>query len=146
MKELVQQQRHALYAAGHRNLNMLLPVETVAQIDGLKKRYGLRSRDAVIARVIRKCMSTTKPEAFVQRAADPDTKFRRISPIVAGELADYVRRIQLRFRSVAYGPVFEMILAQIGTDLTITAVPPTDDLPKGFSARKHDPTLVAEAA
>lgn len=144
MKQLVQQQRHELYSAGHQNLNMSLSVETVARIDGLKKRFGLRSRDAVVARIIRKCMTTTEPDAFTQRAADPDTAFRRISPIVAGELADYVRRVQLRFRGLAYGPVFEMILAQVGADLVPATS--TERGAMGFSARKHEPTSIAEAA
>ena len=146
MKELVQQQRRELYATGHQNLNMSLSVETVARIDALKQRYRLRSRDAVVARVIRQCMSTTQPETFVQRSADPDTSFRRISPIVAGELADYVRRVQLRFRSLAYGPVFEMILAEVGNDLTAAPVPAPDRSTRGFSARKHDAVRIAEAA
>ncbi len=146
MKELVQQQRRELYAAGHQNLNMLLSVETVARIDALKERYRLRSRDAVVARVIRKCMATTQPEAFAQRPADPDTEFRRISPIVAGELADYVRRVQLRFRSLAYGPVFEMILAEVGMDIAPAPVPAPSHSTPGFSARKHEPARVAEAA
>lgn len=146
MKELVQQQRRELYATGHQNLNMSLSAETVARIDALKHRYHLRSRDAVVARVIRKCMATKQPETFVQRSADPDTTFRRISPIVAGELADYVRRVQLRFRSLAYGPVFEMILAEVGNDLTAAPVLAPDRSTKGFSARKHDAVRIAEAA
>ncbi len=146
MKELVQQQRRELYATGHQNLNMSLSAETVARIDALKQRYRLRSRDAVVARVIRKCMATTQPETFVQRSADPDTTFRRISPIVAGELADYVRRVQLRFRSLAYGPVFEMILAEVGNDLTAAPVPAPDRSTRGFSAQKHDAARIAEAA
>ena len=146
MKELVQQQRRALYALGHQNLNMSLSAETVIRIDALKKRYALRSRDAVVARIIRKCMATTRPEAFTQRPADPDTSFRRISPIVAGELADYVRQIQLRFRGLAYGPVFEMILAEVGADLTTAPAPVPARATRGFSARKHDAPRIAEAA
>ena len=118
MKELVQQQRAELYSSGHQNLNMALPVELIEQIDVLKSRYRLRSRDAVVARIIRKCMSTTHPDAFVQRAADPAAQVRRISPIVPSELADYVKRVQLRFRNIAYGPAFEMIFAEVGTDLS----------------------------
>ena len=146
MKELVQQQRRELYAAGHQNLNMLLSVETVALIDALKQRYRLRSRDAVVARVIRKCLTTIPPDAFAQRPVDPDTAFRRISPIVAGELADYVRQVQLRFRGLAYGPVFEMILAEVGTDLAVVPIPVPGRSTTGFSARKHEPARVAEAA
>lgn len=146
MKELVQQQRRELYATGHQNLNMSLSVETVARIDALKQQHRLRSRDAVVARVIRKCMTTTQPEAFTQRPADPDTTFRRISPIVAGELADYVRRVQLRFRGLAYGPVFEMILAEVGSDLSAVLVPANDRSTRGFSARKHDAARIAEVA
>ena len=146
MKELVQQQRRELYATGHQNLNMSLSIETVARIDALKQRYRLRSRDAVVARVIRKCMATTPAEAFTQRPADPDTSFRRISPIVAGELADYVRRVQLRFRSLAYGPVFEMILTEVGANLTTAPVPTPDRATREFSARKHDAGPIAEAA
>lgn len=145
MKELVQQQRGKLYAAGHQNLNMTLSAETVERIDELKKRYRLRSRDAVVARIIGKCMTTIDPNAFTHRAADPETVYRRISPIVAGELADYVRRVQLRFRSLAYGPVFEMILAEAGADLDAPTLPagrPT----RGFSARKHDDLQLEEAA
>lgn len=146
MKQLVQQQRHELYATGHQNLNMSLSVETVTRIDTLKKRYGLRSRDAVVARVIRKCMTTKRPDAFIQRSADPETQFRRISPIVAGELADYVRRVQLRFRSLAYGPVFEMILAEVGADLSYEPASSSEPQVTGFSARKHEPSFIAEAA
>ncbi len=118
MKQLVQQQRAELYSTGHQNLNMALPAEVIAQIDLLKTRYGLRSRDAVVGRIIRKCMSTTHPDAFVQRATDPAAVLRRISPIVPSELADYVKRIQRRFRNIAYGPVFEMIFAEVGADLS----------------------------
>lgn len=118
MRELVQQQRDELYASGHRNLNMALPEEVIAEIDRLKQRYRLRSRDAVVSRVIRKCMVTSPPEALVQRATSPIMAFRRISPIVPGELADYVRRVQLRFRNIAYGPAFEMIFAEVGGDLS----------------------------
>ncbi len=146
MKELVQQQRDELYATGHQNLNMSVSIETVATIDALKKRYGLRSRDAAVARIIRQCMTRVQPDAFIQRSADPDIKFRRISPIVAGELADYVRQIQCRFRGLSYGPVFEMILAEVSTSLTAAAVSPKDAPLQGFSARKHDDALVAEAA
>ena len=113
MKELVQQQRSELYAAGHQNLNMALPEELIAQIDELKRRHRLRSRDAVISRAIRKCMATTSPDAFTRRAIEPGAVYRRISPIVPAELVDYVKRVQLRFRNIAYGPVFEMIFAEI---------------------------------
>lgn len=122
VKELVQQQRDELYATGHRNLNMALPEGVIAEIDVLKKRYRLRSRDAVVARIIRKCMATVSPENFVQRPADGDVTLRRISPIVANELADYVQQVQRRFRNMPYGPVFEMIFAEIGSDLSNPAV------------------------
>lgn len=118
MKQLVQQQRAELYSTGHQNLNMALPTPVIEQIDVLKGRYGLRSRDAVVCRIIRKCMHTVDPDAFVQRATDPAPKLRRISPIVPSELADYVKTIQRRFRNIAYGPVFEMIFAEVGTDLS----------------------------
>ena len=117
-KQLVQQQRAELYSTGHQNLNMALPTEVIEQIDLLKARHRLRSRDAVVARIIRKCMVTTHPDTLVQRATDPALKVRRISPIVPSELADYVKRIQRRFRNMAYGPVFEMIFAEVGTDLS----------------------------
>lgn len=118
VKQLVREQRGDLYAAGHQNLNMTLPTGVIAQIDAWKGRYRLRSRDAVVARVIRQCMATTSPDAFVLRAAalEPDT--RRISPIVPAELADYVKRVQHRFHGIPYGPVFELIVAQVGGDLT----------------------------
>lgn len=136
-KELVQQQRGELYSSGHQNLNMALSAETIAQIDVLKERYGLRSRDAVVGRIIRHCMTTIEPEAFTLRAAGPDTVFRRISPIVPGELAEYVRRVQLRFRNLAYGPVFEMMLDQsdgnLGPSLALMQRPA-----ERFPARKHD--------
>lgn len=122
MKELVQQQRDGLYSTGHQNLNMALPVATIAQIDLLKKRYRLRSRDAVVARIIRKCSVMVEPDAFVQRAADPDTEYRSISPIVAHELAAYVKQVQRRFRNIGYGTVFVMIFAEVGTDLSNPAV------------------------
>jgi hypothetical protein len=145
VRELVQQQRGELYATGHRNLNMSLSAETIERIDALKTRFGLRSRDAVVARIIRKCMMTTDPDTFTQRAAGPDTIYRRISPIVAGELADFVKRVQLRFRGLAYGPVFEMILAEVGTDFPESQAP-ADRLAGEFSARKHEAASVAEAA
>jgi hypothetical protein len=122
VKELVQQQRGELYATGNQNLNMALPEGVIAEIDALKKRYKLRSRDAVVSRIIRKCMSTISPDDFVQRPADGDTALRRISPIVANELVDYVQQVQRRFRNMPYGPVFEMIFAEIGSDLSNPAV------------------------
>ncbi|KRB78792.1 hypothetical protein ASE22_25195 [Sphingomonas sp. Root720] len=122
MKQLVQQQRDELYASGHRNLNMALSEGTIQQIDLMKKRYRLRSRDQVVARVIRKCSATVDPDSFVQHATSPATQYRRISPIIAGELADYVKQVQRRFRNIGYGPVFEMIFAEVGTDLSNTAV------------------------
>ena len=67
-------------------------------------------------------MATTSPDAFTQRAAKAETSFRRISPIVPSELAEYVRRVQLRFRNIAYGPVFEMIFAEVGGDLSNPAL------------------------
>ena len=100
VKELVRQQRGELYATGHQNLNMALPSGLIDEIDTLKKRYRLRSRDAVVARIIRKCMATVSPDDFVQRAADGDATLRRISPIVANELADYVQQVQRRFRNM----------------------------------------------
>jgi len=122
VKELVQQQRGELYASGHQNLNMALPTELIGEIDVLKKRYRLRSRDAVVARIIRKCMATVSPDDFVQRAADNNMNLRRISPIVPSELADYVQQVQRRFRNMPYGPVFEMIFAEVGSDLSNPAV------------------------
>src|SRR3546814_20491960 len=89
VKELVQQQRGELYASGHQNLNMALPAELIGEIDVLKKRYRLRSRDAVVARIIRKCMATVSPDDFVQRAADNNMSLRRISPFVPRTLAPY---------------------------------------------------------
>ncbi len=116
VKELVQHQRAGLYLTGHQNLNMVLPLSILEQIDHLKTRHGLRSRDAVVARIIAAAKATVDPDDFVQRAADVDTVFRRISPIVPNELAGYVQQIQRRFRNLAYGPVFEMIFAQVGSD------------------------------
>ena len=122
VKELVRQQRGELYATGHQNLNMALPSGLIDEIDTLKKRYRLRSRDAVVARIIRQCMATVSPDDFVQREADGDATLRRISPIVENELADYVQQVQRRFRNMPYGPVFEMIFAEIGSDLSNPAV------------------------
>ena len=119
VRELVDQQRGALYATGHQNVNMSLPQNVIERIDFLKARYGLRSRDAVVARIIAKSKTTIDPDHFVQRVADVDTVFRRISPIVPGELAIYMKQIQQRFRNLAYGPVFEMIFAEVGNDLSI---------------------------
>lgn len=123
MKELVQQQRTELYATGNRNLNMAVSQETIEQIDALKKRYRLRSRDAIVARIIRKALATVGPDHYVQRAAaSPDTVYRWISPIIAIELVDYVKEIQKRFRSLSLGSAFEMIFAEIGDDLSNPAV------------------------
>jgi hypothetical protein len=122
VKELVQQQRDELYAAGHQNINMSLPVPVVAMIDELKKRYKLRSRDAVVGRIIRKCMNTLPVDSFVLRPLPPADKMQKISPIVAGELADYMQEIQARFRHISYGPIFETILAKVGTDLSVAPV------------------------
>src|SRR3546814_16549660 len=83
-----------------------------------KKRFRLRSRAAGVARIIRKCMATVSPDDFVQRAADNNMSLRRISPIVPSELADYVQQVQRRFRNMPYGPVFEMIFAEVGSDLS----------------------------
>lgn len=118
VRQLVQQQRDGLYATGHQNLNMALPQAVIDHIDVLKKRYDLRSRDAVVARIIAKSQATASPDIFALRAADTGTVFRRISPIVPNELADYVKRIQLRFRNIAYGPIFEMMVAEVGPDLS----------------------------
>jgi hypothetical protein len=118
MRELVQQQRTELYASGHQNLNMALSEATIEKIDEMKRRYRLRSRDAVVGRIIRRCSTTVGPNDFVQRASDPDIRYRRISPIIAGELVDYVKRVQLRFRNMGYGAVFEMIFAEVGTNLS----------------------------
>ena len=126
MKQLVQEQRNTLYAAGHQNLNMALRVEVIAQLDAWKHRLGLRSRDAVVALVLERCMATTLPDAFVHRASDPDASLKRISPIVSGVLARYMKRVQGRFRSQAYGPLFELMVQQAGADL------------ERFSARKHE--------
>ena len=123
MKQLVQQQRDELYASGHQNLNMALSERTIHQIDLMKKRYRLRSRDQVVARIIRKG-STIDPGSFVQRATDPDAQYRRISPIVSGELATYMKMVQRRFRNIGYGPVFEMILGQVGDDLSNSVMLP----------------------
>lgn len=122
VKELVQQQRDSLYASGHQNINMLLPVSMVAMIDELKKRHKLRSRDAVVARIIRKCMHTVPADSFVLRPLPPAEKMQRISPIIAGELASYMQDIQARFRHISYGPIFETIVAEIGTDLSAVPV------------------------
>lgn len=127
-KELVQRQRDGLYATGHQNLNMTLPVDVVARIDIWKGRYRLRSRDAVVARVIRQCMATTDPDAFVLHAATRGPDVRRISPIVPADLSDYVKRVQNRFHGIAYGPVFEMIVAQVGEDLAEPAEPAASPL------------------
>lgn len=125
VRELVQRQRNELYAAGHQNVNMALPQQVIDHIDLLKKRYNLRSRNEVVARVIARSRAAFSPDTFASRAAlravDKNT-FRRISPIVPNELADYMQQIQQRFRGVAYGPVFEMIFAEVGDDLSTPAV------------------------
>lgn len=117
VRQLVQQQRDGLYATGHQNLNMTLPQAVINHIDVLKKRYDLRSRDAVVVRVIAKSQATANPDVFALRAADAGTVFRRISPIVPNELVDYVKQVQQRFRNIAYGPIFEMMFAEVGLDL-----------------------------
>lgn len=122
VRQLVQQQRNGLYATGHQNLNMTLPQAVIDHIDVLKKRYDLRSRDAVVARVIAKSQATASLELFALRAADADTTFRRISPIVSNDLADYVKQIQQRFRNIAYGPIFEMMFAEVAPDLSTPAL------------------------
>jgi hypothetical protein len=123
MKELVQQQRAGLYETGNQTLCMAVPVPMIVQIDILKKRYGLRSRDAIIARIIRKSLTTIRPDSFVQRsAASPDIAYRWITPIVAIELVDYMKEIQKRFRSLSLGGAFEMIFAEVGEDLSNPAI------------------------
>lgn len=137
VKALVRQQRGNLYSSGHQNLNMALPVEAIDQIDRLKKRYNLRSRDAVVVRVIAKSHATLTPEAFTLRATDGAAVIKRISPIVPNELAGYVKRIQQQFRNIPYGPLFEMMLATVGADLTM---PPgqTADLMRDVPASTGD--------
>lgn len=122
-KELIQQARACLYATGHQNLNMTLSVDVLARIDTWKGRYRLRSRDAVVARVIRQCMATTDLDTFVLHAATRGPEVRRISPIVPADLTSYVKRLQNRFHGIAYGPVFEMIVAQVGEDLAEAVAP-----------------------
>ena len=122
VKQLVQQQRDGLYATGHQNLNMALPQAIIDDLDVLKKQYQLRSRDAVVVRVIAKSQATTSPDIFALRAADANTAFRRISPIVPNDLADYVKQIQQRFRNIAYGPIFEMMFAEVAPDLSTPAL------------------------
>lgn len=117
VRDLVREQRDGLYASGHQNLNMSLPSALIGRIDAWKSRYRLGSRDAVVARVIRQCMSTTTPDGFVLHAKPRCADMRRISPIVAADLAAYVKRIQDRFHGIAYGPVFEMIADRVGPDL-----------------------------
>lgn len=120
VKELVQQQRSGLYAAGNRNLNMAVSVQTLAQIDRLKRLYRHRSRDAIVARVIAAVMSSSEPDRFIERAAaSPDTRYRWISPIIGLELIDFVKAVQARFRSMSLGGAFELIFAEIGEDLAI---------------------------
>lgn len=131
--QLVREQRDGLYAAGHQNLNMALAAPVIAQIDAWKRRHRLRSRDAVVALVIRQCMTLTEPEAFILRAAPRTDDTRRISPIVPADLADYVKRIQRHFHGIAYGPVFEMIVAEVGPDLN-------DNWPT-----EHEPLTVRES-
>ncbi|WP_267381473.1 MULTISPECIES: hypothetical protein [unclassified Sphingomonas] len=126
VKQLVREQRGELYASGHQNLNMVLPGDLIERIDAWKRRYRLGSRDAVVARVIRQCMATTSPDAFILHARTRPTEIRRISPIVAAELADYVRLIQDRFHGMAYGPVFEMIAGRVGADLSEVRVTTVD--------------------
>jgi hypothetical protein len=116
VKQLVQQQRDGLYATGHQNLNMALPQPVIDHLDALKRRYDFRSRDAVVVRVIATSKATLSPDVFALRAADAGTIFRRISPIVPNELVDYVKQIQQRFRNIAYGPIFEMMVAEVGHD------------------------------
>lgn len=135
MKQLVREQRDGLYAAGHQNLHMMLSEGVIAKIDAWKGRYRLRSRDAVVARVIRQCMTSTNPDAFVLRAASGQPETRRISPIVPADLADYVKRVQHRFHGIPYGPVFEMIVAQIGPDLADTPAPAPERLSVRESTR-----------
>lgn len=123
MKELVQQQRAGLYATGNQTLCMAVPVSMIAQIDVLKKRYGLRSRDAIIARIIRRALTTIRPDSFVQRAAtSPDIAYRWITPIVAIELVDYMKEIQTRFRNLSLGSAFEMVFAEVGDDISNSAI------------------------
>lgn len=126
VKQLVQEQRNDLYATGHRNLNMALRVDVIAQLDAWKQSLGLRARDAVVALVLEQCMATTLPDAFVQHASDPGATLKRISPIVPGELAGYMKRVQGRFRNQAYGPLFEMMVRQVASEFD------------RFSARKHE--------
>lgn len=137
IKQLVQERRDGLYATGHRNLNMALPEQAIAQIDAWKTRYRFRSRDAVVARVIERCMASAHPAAFVQRASSPEAALRRISPIVAVELAEYLKQVQRRFRNTGYGPIFEMMIDRVGDDLFETARS-ANDAGDGFSARKHE--------
>ena len=137
VKQLVREQRGELYASGHQNLNMVLPSELVDQLDAWKRRYRLGSRDAVVARVIRQCMATTSPDAFILHARTRPAEVRRISPIVAAELADYVRLIQHRFHGMAYGPVFEMIAGRIGANFSEVGLTTVD----GERQRKPVPAL-----
>lgn len=144
IKQLVQKRRDGLYASGHRNLNMALSEQAIAQLDAWKARYRLRSRDAVVARVIERCMASAHPTTFLQRAAAPEAVLRRISPIVAVELADYLKEVQRRFRSVAYGPIFEMLMDRIG-DALVAPARGANDAGEGFSARKHERSAAAAA-
>lgn len=130
MRELVQQQRSGLYAAGNRNLNMAVSLQTLAQIDRLKRLYRLRSRDAIVARVIAAVMANREPDRFVERAAaSPDTHYRWISPIIAIELIGFVKAVQARFRNMSLGGAFELIFAEIGDDLAIRKVQLTLAIP-----------------
>jgi hypothetical protein len=123
IRELVQQQRSSLYAAGNRNLNMAVSLQTLAQIDRFKRLYRLRSRDAIVARVIASVMTRHEPDRFVERAAvSPDMRYRWISPIIAIELIAFVKAVQARFRNMSLGGAFELIFAEIGEEQAIREV------------------------
>lgn len=137
VKQLVQQQRDGLYAQGHQNLHMTLPADAIARIDALKQRWALRSRDAVIARIVRQCMDTVPVDALVASISPIDVELRRLSPIIPGDLVAFVKQVQQRFRHRAYGPIVEMMLAAIDQERSADVRGPARGA-GGFSARKHE--------
>lgn len=125
VNDYVRHQRATQREHGYRAIGLRLPVPLIEQLDEVKLKYKLRSRDPVIARIIRHAYETTDVRDLVIPPPYPaDVVCKGVCVTLSEELRDYLKSIQAHFRgrTVSGSTAFEMLVAAHGTDIAALPV------------------------
>ena len=108
------QRRNEAYNAGYEQVCLSLPASLIRRLDALKTSYRLPSRAAVADDMIRRAAATIASNEYgLPPLLAVDDPLTRITLLLHGEHAAYLRIVSYHLRDALLGVAFEAIAQRV---------------------------------